>query len=137
MDRKKYNTVFTHLSIYGGVISLLIGLVAYFDNFSISKTAGAVLIGIWTLAPPIFFWVDWVNYSGELDTDAKRDFAKHTHDLGRNIWIAFAAILVFLFGIPFAGSSGAERTACGCSAPLAESSTQSTCSRSTVAATRQ
>ena len=47
--------------------------------------------------PPIFFWVGWVAFSRELNTDPKRDFAKHTHDLGRNIWIAFAGILAYLF----------------------------------------
>src|SRR5262245_19705273 len=47
----------------------------------------------------IFFWVDWVAFSDELTTDGLRDFAKHTHDLGRNIWIAFAGILAYLFNI--------------------------------------
>jgi len=64
------------------------------------KQLGLVLVGIWVFFPPIFFWIDWVCFSNELTDEASRDFAKHTHDLSRNIWIAFAAILAYLFEIP-------------------------------------
>jgi hypothetical protein len=42
------------------------------------------------ILPADFFWIDWVCFSNELTDEASRDFAKHTHDLSRNIWIAFA-----------------------------------------------
>jgi len=61
---------------------------------------GKVVIGFWGLVPPLFFWVDWVWLCSYLGADdPEREVAKHTHDLSRNIWIAFTAILTVLFAI--------------------------------------
>lgn len=57
---------------------------------------GKGLTGFWVIVPPVFFWVDWVIFCDGLG-DPEREAAKHTHDLSRNIWVAFAGILYFLF----------------------------------------
>ena len=104
MNRAEYNSVFTKISIAAGVVSLLLGMANYFKWCSpMPAWVGPVLIGLWALGPPIFFWVDWVAFAGEINDDPKREIAKHTHDLGRNIWIAFVAILAYLFGVHFTG----------------------------------
>jgi len=100
ITRAGFNKFFTIVSILAGLISLGLGLANSFNVFgSFPKASGPYVVFIWVLLPPIFFWFDWVAFSSELNTDTKRDFAKHTHDLGRNIWIAFAGILAYLFGI--------------------------------------
>ena len=48
---------------------------------------GKVLVVVWALAPPVFFWVDWVVFCRGLTAEEK-NVAKHTHDLSRNIWLA-------------------------------------------------
>jgi hypothetical protein len=59
---------------------------------------GKLIVGIWALGPPIFFWVDWVYFCKYMEPGAKeRDVAKHTHDLARNIWLGLLAVLAFSF----------------------------------------
>jgi hypothetical protein len=60
------------------------------------RALGKLLIGIWGLLPPIFFWLDWVCFCRDLDKE-QQEFAKHTHDLGRNVWLALLAVLAILF----------------------------------------
>ena len=97
--RADFNNFFTIVSIIGGLISLGLGVASWFNLLgSFPKAIGPYVVFAWVLFPPIFFWVDWVAFSDELNTAVQRDFAKHTHDLGRNIWIAFTAILAYLFG---------------------------------------
>lgn len=57
---------------------------------------GYILVGFWGLLPPIFFWVDWVVFGNKLE-GADLEFAKHTHDLSRNIWLALVILLTALF----------------------------------------
>ena len=81
------------------VASLHAGLFPWDEFLSFSRKQ---IGGRWSelaFLPPIFFWLDWVVFAKELDGDDKRDVAKHTHDLSRNIWLAFAAILAYLFDI--------------------------------------
>jgi hypothetical protein len=104
MTRTTFNWVFGGLGALIGAISLGIGLcVSLKFGPPHLKAWGPFVIGIWILVPPIFFWMDWVCFASELKTDELRDFAKHTHDLSRNIWIALAAILAYLFGVPLLG----------------------------------
>jgi len=93
--RGKFNLFFAGVAAIVAAFSLAVGLCPWFSEL---KKLGPGLTAIWVLAPPIFFWCDWVLFPRELDKDA-REIAKHTHDLARNIWVAFAAILAYLFGI--------------------------------------
>jgi hypothetical protein len=60
-----------------------------------------VVLGAWTLLPPIFFWVDWVCFRDRPPTLKHEDKEEiiHTHDVSRNIWVALALILAALFHI--------------------------------------
>lgn len=103
MTRERYNHFFTHVGIWGGILSLAVALAAK-AGFPVPRFAGPLLIGAWGLGPPIFFWVDWVCFPKDYEK-GDRDIAQHTHDLARNIWIAFVAILAYLFGVHLFGSS--------------------------------
>jgi hypothetical protein len=59
---------------------------------------GKLLIGFWLIAPPVFFWVDWVRFCRNMQPD-DRKITEHTHDLARNIWIGLVAILAVLFAV--------------------------------------
>jgi hypothetical protein len=106
MKRATYNGLFAYLTLVFGGLSLAAGVASHFKITPVPHLVGVLAIGICVLVPPITFWVDWVVFAHELDCEQKRDFAKHRHDLSRNIWIALAGILVYLFGIPFPGTSG-------------------------------
>ena len=105
MSRADYNWYFRRLSIVVGFASVLLGLASSFKlGPSGLKAIGPFVVGIWVLFPPIFFWIHWVWFSDELKTQQTQDFVKHSHDLSRNIWIALAGILAYLFGIPLPGT---------------------------------
>lgn len=67
------------------------------------RALGRLLIGIWGLVPPIFFWVDWVYLCRHL-TKEQSEIAMHTHDLGRNVWLALVAVLAVLFELKVPGA---------------------------------
>jgi hypothetical protein len=108
MSRAGYNRFFTRLSIVVGFVSLVLGLASSFKlGPSGLKAWGPFVVGIWVLFPPIFLWFHWVCFSDEFLKDPQaRDFVRHAHDLSRNIWIALAGILAYLFGIPLLGTVG-------------------------------
>jgi hypothetical protein len=60
------------------------------------EQCGKWLIAFWTFFPPLFFWLDWMLFASHLGA-AEQNVAKQSYDLSRNIWIAFVAILTFLF----------------------------------------
>ena len=84
------------LSIAFAIISLFAGV--FFPDFK----SGKYLVGIWVLAPPIYFWYDW-HYLVDRTNKDKMDFAKATYERSSAIWVAFAAILATLFGVKIGG----------------------------------
>ena len=105
MNRSQFNLFFTLFSASLAVFSLFIAYKIYFgSNYYIycieGIKLGKVLVAIWVIGPPVFFWFDWVIFCKSLPTSEKED-AKHTHDLGRNIWLALVGILAVAVGIKF------------------------------------
>jgi len=95
-------------NIFCGIASVLLAAGSlWFGTRGLCPESGPYVVAFWVLVPPIFFWIDWVWFSSELNSPTKREFAKHTHDLARNIWIAFAGILAYLFGGIHFGIGGA------------------------------
>jgi hypothetical protein len=84
--------------------SLLAGVVTLgWSGSRWRKILGQIVVGSWVLGPPVFFWADWVYFTGGLTKDAL-DAVEHTHDLGRNIWLALVLLLVVLFDLKWPGS---------------------------------
>jgi hypothetical protein len=101
MDRDTYNRAGGVASAVIAVLSVLAGIIPTSTLGPLSHdNLGKLLIGFWVIAPPVFFWVDWVAF---LPAQADRDVAKHTHDLARNIWLALVGILAVLFAVKFPG----------------------------------
>jgi hypothetical protein len=80
-----------------GIALLSFGLAIYHQwTGETHDQLGKWLIAFWGFIPPLVFWGDWVYFCSHLDT-AEQNVAKQSYDLSRNIWIAFVAILTFLF----------------------------------------
>jgi hypothetical protein len=62
------------------------------------KIAGRVIVGLWVLGPPIWFWVDWYYLTAGMGKE-RLEYISHLHDVGRNIWLALVVVLAALFGI--------------------------------------
>jgi hypothetical protein len=68
---------------------------------------GYVLIGLWTLGPPVYFLLEYAflpPVEGHHD-----DRVKHLHDLARNFWIAFVVVLAVLLDIPWPGAAAPHK----------------------------
>ncbi|HEY0455338.1 MAG TPA: hypothetical protein VGE41_03125 [Verrucomicrobiae bacterium] len=87
------------ITITGGLLALVSVCTAlYWRAQAASKetrTYGYILIGFWVLAPPIWFWVEWVF----LTKPHMENRVKHTHELARNIWLALIVVLAAILGI--------------------------------------
>jgi hypothetical protein len=103
-DRDIFNELFGWIAGGLAVLSLVCAAVFQLRNIQ-DHWFGKLVVGVWVLLPPIFFWCDWVffcTFTGD-DATAKLDRAKHTHDLSRNIWLGFVIVLGVLFGIKLPG----------------------------------
>jgi hypothetical protein len=101
-----FNAVFATLSILFAAGCLIYGMRPVDPNDQKAaedrKTIGTWLVALWVLLPPIFFWVDWCFFRQGLTPQLREDL-KHTHELSRNIWIAFIVVLSVLFGVKIPG----------------------------------
>jgi hypothetical protein len=100
MTRERYNCWGTLASIVFAVVSILAALNPHsrvgpwLDHQAWAK----VIVAVWAVGPPVFFWVDWVHYLKNEAAEAdSRKIAKHTHDLARNIWLGLLAVLSLSF----------------------------------------
>lgn len=94
--RNWVNRVAAAISIVIGTLSLLVAL-RYGPETS--KCLKYAIVGFWVIAPPIYFWSDWVFLCKNIPT-SKTDAVKHVHDLSRNIWLALVVVLIALFELP-------------------------------------
>jgi hypothetical protein len=100
MERTVYNHIGALASIVIAALSLTAAAIPTSTLGPLNHDQlGKLVIGFWVIVPPVFFWVDWVFFC----TDAEREVAKHTHDLGRNIWLAVVAILAVFFAVKLPG----------------------------------
>jgi hypothetical protein len=68
------------------------------------KIAGHVIVGLWVLGPPIWFWADWYYLTAGLKKE-QLEYIAHLHDVGRNIWLALVIVLAALFRIEWPGGN--------------------------------
>jgi hypothetical protein len=57
-----------------------------------------IIVGLWVIIPPIWFWLEWTFFSFGLSRDELEDL-KHSQELSRNIWVAVVVLLTAIFGI--------------------------------------
>ena len=99
-SRKTFNTICAVVSIILAIASILIGIII--TTSETKDTIGQIILSIWVIAPPIFFWIDWIMCENVDSKTAER--AKHNHDLARNIWLGFIVLLAVLFDLEWPGS---------------------------------
>jgi uncharacterized membrane protein YhaH (DUF805 family) len=96
MTRDQFNWWGGALAIVLAVVSMLLVL---FKNRMSKETAdivGKIVVAVWAILPPAFFWIDWVYFCGGLSATDK-EIAKHTHDLARNIWLGLLGVITLGF----------------------------------------
>jgi hypothetical protein len=72
-------------------------IIRYFTNPKTDKLAGYIVVGLWTIIPPLWFWISWVCDAP--DSEPKRGYKMHLQDLGRNVWAALVILFAALFHI--------------------------------------
>jgi hypothetical protein len=95
--REKYNAWGVGLSMTFAIVSVLAAINPHSKLWTLldHQNWGRLIVAVWTIAPPVFFWIDWVCF---LPADAgEREVAKHTHDLARNIWLGLLAVVTYAF----------------------------------------
>lgn len=100
MSREPFVTIVMWASVALALITLLIvfEIRPLSEKTGWRKSFGYSLLAFWALAPPVWFFFEWVllvdhSVAGE----AQR--ISHSHDLGRNVWLAFIAVLASSLGV--------------------------------------
>lgn len=64
------------------------------------RVRGNVLIGLWVILPPIWFFFEFQFLHPNMLGDAlELSRVKQAQDLGRNIWLSFVVVLAAILGI--------------------------------------
>jgi hypothetical protein len=97
--RDKLNLVLGAAGVVFALVSLWAGMNGSSKwMFDSHEKLGSYLLAFATLVPPVYFWIDWVWLCSFMPVkDDRREVAKHTHDLSRNIWIGLLGVLAVLF----------------------------------------
>jgi hypothetical protein len=82
---------------------VLLALIFRFIWPTCAKPVGYVVVALWVVGPPFWFWAEWSFFSHGLPEEDLEDI-KHSHELGRNVWLALVVLLTALFGIAFPGT---------------------------------
>ena len=98
--KARVNMISAVASIVLAIGSILLGI--FVPAGEVKDTIGQIILSFWVVAPPIFFWFDWIICENVDSKTAER--AKHNHDLARNIWLGFIVLLAVLFNLEWPGS---------------------------------
>lgn len=97
-SRDSVNVWISWISASAALGSLILGGIHKLSPKALQSWVGPVVVGLWVLLPPIWFWSEWVWFSRSLSHD-ERERVQHLHDLSRNIWLAVIAVLITLFDL--------------------------------------
>ncbi len=91
----KHSRFWTGLSI--GCVGVYLALVSFFSD--LLKPHADFVLFFWTLAPPLWFWVEYVWLVSEEEKSDTLKLARvvHGQGLASRIWLAVLAILGALF----------------------------------------
>jgi hypothetical protein len=92
------------LSAAAGFVSLAYATIWHFCLQGIAwlDALNHVIVGLWTLLPPIWFWLEWY-FSPHAPGTPLWDSMTHGHEVSRNIWVALVVVLVAVFGLRWNG----------------------------------
>ena len=83
------------INIIFAVTGIAFALVCLYSTNEPKSTKEA-LVAIWLLAPPVYFYIEWVFLYKESD-DYPLDKFQYSQKLAGNIWIGVSAILIALY----------------------------------------
>ena len=102
-DRPRRDRVVSKAAVLAGgslaFVSLVIGVALRYLSPACVKPIGYVLVALWALGPPIWFWLEWSFLTNNFD-ETEISNLKHSHSLSATVWVAIAAVLAVLFEIP-------------------------------------
>lgn len=96
--------IFAVVAVVGFVASLL--FVAKGERFARHKTISQVLLGLWVLGPPLWFFYEHFYYFptyGNMAEGAGFEKLKAAQDVTAKLWAAFAVVLGALYNKKFPG----------------------------------
>jgi hypothetical protein len=65
-----------------------------------ARNSGYVLIGLWVLLPPIWFFFEFQHlHPNMMENSFELARVKQAQDLGRNVWLSFVVVLAAIIGI--------------------------------------
>ena len=101
MSREPLVTCVMWSSAVLAVVALLIAVLAIrplSEKTDWRRSCGYALLAFWALAPPVWFFFEWVLLvDHSVAAEAQR--ISHSHDLGRNVWLAYIAVLASSLGV--------------------------------------
>jgi hypothetical protein len=100
ITREQYDWRGGTAAVIVAVVSVIAAINPHSKLWSLAdhEAWGKIIVFIWAVFPPAFFWLDWVYFCDKENVSKdNREIAKHTHDLARNIWLGLLAILAFSF----------------------------------------
>lgn len=64
------------------------------------QTRGYLLIGLWVILPPIWFFLEFqLLHPNMVDNSFELSRVKQAQDLARNVWLAFVVVLAAILGV--------------------------------------
>lgn len=97
----KRNYVVSGIAYISSVLFLVtvIFLLTHTRNDAETKESARPFLILWTVLPPVWFWVEHhlIWETAHPDQRGKFETFKHSQEVSRNIWLAFVAILAGLY----------------------------------------
>jgi hypothetical protein len=93
--------------IFGGLSTVLVLLTivwALWEPIVLAERTKGLIVGIWVLVPPLWFWIEYHFLYRKLE-GADFERFKYGQELSRNLWVAIAAVLLYLYLGSFPGES--------------------------------
>ncbi len=91
MKAKSHKIINISLATVGIVFAIV--CLSYFRADNLVK---GILVSIWLLAPPVYFFVEWVFLYKESEEYPLENF-QYSQKLARDIWLAVSVILIALY----------------------------------------
>jgi len=83
--------------VWAATISVVVAIALRLQWPTEKKLFSYILVGAWTLVPPIWFLYDWCKFEPK---DASNfEHFKYSQELARNIWLALIVVLAAITGV--------------------------------------